>query len=142
LNTGYWNSLDFSRETSQSKTSTEYIGFFYCKPSMTRLQKISDHFLIECKFSTNFSGLKIDLPSNISRRIAITSASNNKSRCAKRINDSWPQIPFKEVAKGIIPLATKSIRIWSQNIKYEHLNSEFIKTKSIEKLVKAYSKQY
>jgi len=97
LNYGFWGDIDYTREDTHCKTKTEQIGFFYSKPKLTRLTKISDHFVINAEIEIQWSGIKINFPPQISRLKAIGTLLNINSKASKELLKKWPEIDFKTV---------------------------------------------
>jgi len=133
IDSGFWGDIDFTRESNESKTRTEYVGFFYSKPIIERLDKISDHFIINGKFDTKWDGIKITWPQQIARNKAICTVMNYYSKATSELLAEWPENPFKNVVAALVPLKTREIKIYKKNISICDINSEMAKNYKKEK---------
>jgi len=115
--------------------------FFYGKPIMKRLDKISDHYIVNCIIDTAWEGIKISIPPQISRNKAICTVMNYYSKATSEIMAEWPEKPFKFVVFGLIPIKNRSIKIFRKNISMNDINKEMCysyrtdKNKRIQKTI-------
>jgi len=124
LETGFWGKIDYTRETDNCKTQTEFAGFFYEAPIMTRLEKVCDHYMIKCEISTKWDGVQITFPAQISRKKAICTINNYDSKATAELLADWPTLPFKLVVFGLIPVVPRTIRIFRNNITLNDIGNE------------------
>jgi len=141
LEPGFWSDIDYTRESNESQTQTEYAGYFYNKPIIKRLEKISDHFLIECNIDTKWDGVEISFPQQIVRNKAICTVMNYNSKATSELLAEWPEKPFKTIVTGLIPMKTRSIKIYRHNISFSNISQEIAniyrkeKNKQIQKTI-------
>jgi len=128
LDRDFWGDFEYSRETPDNKkTKTEYVGYFYEKPKITILEKISDHFLLNCEIHTKWEGLKISFPPQISRISAICSLMNYQSKATSAVLGNWPEVEFKKVITGLIPLQKRELKIYKKEISMNDISTHLSK---------------
>jgi len=125
LEPGFWSNIDYTRESNDSKTQTEYAGYFYSKPYIKRLEKISDHFLMECNIDTKWDGVEISFPQQIVRNKTICTIMNYNSKATSELLAEWPEKPFKTIVSGLIPMKTRSIKIYRHDITIADISQEY-----------------
>jgi len=127
LESGFWGRIDYTREANNNRSKTEFAGFFYQEPIMTRLEKICDHFLINCEIDTCWDGVQINFPAQISRKNAICTCMNYYSQATSAILADWPKLNFASVVYGLIPVVTRSIKIYKKDISLEDISKTMAK---------------
>jgi len=122
LDLGFWGDVEFTRECNNVKTKTEYIGCFYNKPDIERLEKISDHYLLQSKFDTTWEGAHIKFPPRISRKYAFCSLLDYQSKAAIELRANWPKNNFFDVIHDLIPVIPRSFIIYKKDISLDDIN--------------------
>lgn len=118
----YWDNLDFTRERNGAYSKTEFIGYFYNKPVVRKLEQLSDHFLLETQIETTWDGLQIDYPTQIARIPAVCTIKNKRSIAAAELLSNWPAKSFYDTVYGLIPFKKRSIKIYRSEISLNDVN--------------------
>jgi len=129
----YWADIDFSRELNGVKSKTEYIGYFYEKPKISTLDKISDHVILNAEICTKWDGIEISFPKQLSRISAICSIKNENSKSFSEILVNWPEKDFKTCISGLIPYKKRTVKIFKKEISLDDISDHVKKSYKREK---------
>jgi len=125
LNRKFWADIEYSRELNDVKSRTEYIGYFYEKPKIKVLEKISDHFILNAEINTKWDGIKISFPRQLSRISAICSIKNENSESFSEMLMNWPNKDFRSYVQGLIPYQKREIKIYRAEISLNDVSENF-----------------